>query len=86
MKKFLQQTRDAGHKVGQYMKGTVAKVGAAGTALLASGAALASGGGSPGATIAGELSGGKADMMLVIGATAILLGLLIVWGYTKRAK
>ncbi|MEG0191654.1 MAG: hypothetical protein RR698_00625 [Stenotrophomonas sp.] len=62
-----------------------AKVSAGVATLMASGAALASGGGSPGAAIAGEVSGGKADMGIVFGAIAILLGLLVVWAYTKRA-
>lgn len=54
--------------------------------VMASGAALASGGsGSPGAAIAGELAGGKADIGLVIGACAILVGLVLVWAYVKRA-
>lgn len=62
-----------------------AKISAGTATLMASGAALASGATSPGAAIAGEVSGGKADMGLVIGACAILLGILIVWAYTRRA-
>lgn len=69
----------------QFGRSAAAKVGAAGTALLASGAALAQQT-SPGAAIAGELSGGKADVMLIIGAVAVILGALIVWGYVKRAR
>lgn len=54
--------------------------------VMGSGAALASGGsGSPGAAIAAELSGGKADMALVIGACAVLLGVVVVWMYVKRS-
>lgn len=64
---------------------TAAKVGTAATGLMASGMALASGTTSPGAAIAGEVSGGKADMGIVIGAIAILLGIIVVWAYTKRA-
>jgi len=63
-----------------------AKLTAGASSLVASGAALASGGGSPGASIAGELAGGKADVMLIIGAVAIILGALIVWGYVKKAR
>jgi hypothetical protein len=60
---------------------TAAKVGTAATGLMASGMALAS----PGAAIASEVSGGKADMYLAIGACAILLAVAIIWAYTKRA-
>lgn len=62
-----------------------AKVSAGSAAIMASGAALASGGGSPGSAIVGEMSGGKADMIMVFGAIAIFIGLLTVWAYTKRA-
>lgn len=68
------------------LTGVTGKVATGATALLASGAALASGGSSPGSAIAGELAGGKADVMLIIGAVAIILGALIVWGYVKRAR
>lgn len=64
---------------------TVAKIGVGTTALVASGAALASGSTSPGAAIAAEVAKGNADMALIIGAIAILLGILVVWAYTKRA-
>ncbi|WP_462129338.1 hypothetical protein [Stenotrophomonas muris] len=64
-----------------------AKVSAGVATLMASGAALASGGsGSPGAAIAGELSGGKADVMLVVAAAAVILGAIILWGYVKKAR
>ncbi|MBH1447460.1 hypothetical protein I5U30_05100 [Stenotrophomonas maltophilia] len=62
-----------------------AKVSAGVATLMASGAALASGGSSPGAAIATAISGGDADMKLIIGACAVLLGILVVWAYTKRA-
>lgn len=65
---------------------TAAKIGAGTTALVASGAALASGGASsPGAAIAGEMAGGKADIGVVIGACAVLIGLILVWAYTRKA-
>ncbi|MBH1388185.1 MULTISPECIES: hypothetical protein [Stenotrophomonas] len=64
-----------------------AKFSAGIATLMASGAALASGGsGSPGAAIAGELSGGKADVMLVVAAAAVILGAIILWGYVKKAR
>lgn len=69
----------------RFCASTVAKIGAGTTALVASGAALASGSTSPGAAIAAEVSKGNADMALIIGAIAILLGILVVWAYTKRA-
>ncbi|WP_416640636.1 hypothetical protein [Xanthomonas arboricola] len=70
----------------RFASSTAAKVSAGATSLVASGAALASGSGSPGASIAGELSGGKTDMGLVITACAILIGVVIVWAYIKRVK
>lgn len=65
---------------------TTAKVGAGASTLLASGAAFAADSASPGAAIAGELSGGKTDMGLVIAACAILIGVAIVWACIKRVK
>jgi len=68
------------------VKGWGAKVGTGAAALMASGAALASGGGtSPGSAIAAELSTGKNDVLLVVGAVAIILGVLVLWRYIKRA-
>ncbi len=65
---------------------TAGKVGAGASALMASGAAFASGSSSPGAAIAGELSGGKSDVMLVVAAAAVILGAIILWGYVKKAR
>lgn len=62
------------------------KVAAGASALMASGAAFASGGGSPGSAIAGELASGKSDVLLVVGAVAIILGAIILWGYVKKAR
>ena len=62
-----------------------AKVGA-GVATLTTSALALAGATSPGAAVAGELAGGDADLMLIIAAVAVLLGILILWGYTKRAK
>ncbi len=64
---------------------TGGKVAAGASALMASGVAFASGA-SPGAAIAGELSGGKADVMLVVAAAAVILGAIILWGYVKKAR
>lgn len=55
------------------------------TAMVLSGTAFAGGSG-PGDAIAGELAGGKAQQMIVIGAVAVMLGVLIVWALIKRAK
>ena len=71
----------------RFAANTGAKIAAGGTALVASGAAMASGGGgSPGSAIAAELAGGKADVLLVITAVAVILGAIILWGYIKRAR
>lgn len=40
----------------------------------------------PGSAIASELSTGKSDVMLVVGAAAIILGVLVLWSYVKRAR
>ncbi len=79
-------TKESRRKALDTVKGLPAKFGAGATALMASGVALAGGGGSPGSAIAGELSTGKSEIMLIIGAVAILLAVLIVWSYVKRAK
>ncbi|MCC4615648.1 hypothetical protein LL972_06415 [Xanthomonas campestris pv. asclepiadis] len=70
----------------RFASSTAGKVTAGVSSLVASGAAFASGGGSPGAAIASELSGGKTDVMLVIGACAVILGAIILWAYVKRAR
>lgn len=59
------------------------KTAAAGGAMMASGAAFAQDG--VGSVIAGELASAKAEMLLVIGAIAICLGVLIVWSLTRKA-
>lgn len=69
----------------RFASSTTAKVSAGASTLVASGAALAAGTGSPGAAVAGELASGKGDVMLVIGACAIIVGAIILWSYVKRA-
>lgn len=76
--KFMNQLRRFGAS-------SVGKVSAGASSLMASGAAFASGGGTPGSAIAGEISGGKADVALVVSAIAIILGFIIVWRYVKKA-
>lgn len=61
------------------------KASGAVTGLMASTAAFASGSGSPGAAISGELAGGKSEINLVIAAIAVILGVIILWKYIKRA-
>ncbi|CAH2708367.1 hypothetical protein NCPPB1935_11435 [Xanthomonas campestris pv. nigromaculans] len=70
----------------RFASSTTAKFSAGASTLLASGAAFAGGSGSPGAAVAGELASGKADVLLVIGACAIILGAIILWAYVKRAR
>ena len=65
--------------------GIAGKVAAGTTALVASGAAMAQAT-SPGGAIASELSGGKSEVMLVIAAAAVIIGVLVLWAYVKRAK
>ncbi len=77
--KFMNQLRRFGAS-------TVGKVSAGASTLMASGAAFASGGDSPGAAIAGELASGKSEVNLVIAAVAVILGVIILWGYIKRAR
>ncbi|WP_296252368.1 hypothetical protein [uncultured Stenotrophomonas sp.] len=61
------------------------KVAAGASALMASGAAFASGA-SPGSAISTEMAGGKVEVMLVIGAAAIIIGSIILWGYVKKVR
>ena len=73
------------HQASAAFKSNVAKVAAGGSALVAAGLASAQST-SPGAAISAELASGKADQMLIIGAVAVMLGVLIVWAYVKRAR
>lgn len=77
----------ASGKVANIARGAYAKAAGVGTGLMvAAGSALAGGGGtSPGAAIAGEVSGGSAEMGLVFAGIAVLIGLLVVWAFTRRA-
>ena len=72
-------------KVFQMVRSTGAKIGAGAGAMLATGAAMAQAT-TPGAAIASELSTGKSDVMLVVAAAAIIIGVLVLWSYVKRAK
>jgi hypothetical protein len=74
--KYMQQAKRFGAKV-------AAPVAGVGTAL-ASAAAMAQST-SAGGAIAGELSTGKSEVLLVVGAVAIILGVIILWRYVKKA-
>lgn len=65
-------------------KSKAAKMVAAVTALVASGMAAAQD--NVGTVIVTELTGGKAIVLSVIGAVAVILGVLILWSYIKRAR
>ncbi|PJK13299.1 hypothetical protein CO613_10225 [Lysobacteraceae bacterium NML07-0707] len=67
------------------VKGYGGKAAVAATGLVASGMAAAQSS-SPGQAIASELSGGKAEVMLIVGAVAVILGVIILWGYIKKAR
>lgn len=41
---------------------------------------------SPGQAIAEQLSGGVGDVLLIIGALAVLVGMLVLWHYVKNAE
>lgn len=73
-----------GSKIRNATRSNAGRLAAATTAMVAPFAAFA-GGSTPGAAIAGELAGGGADMGLIFGACAILIGLLLLWAYSKRA-
>lgn len=65
---------------------TRAKASAAGTALMVgAGSAMASATG-PGDAIAGQLADGPSQLGIVFAAVAVLIGLLILWAYMKRAR
>lgn len=72
----MQKLKDAGRKVGKSV---------AGFGSMVAGAAMAQAT-SPGAAIAGELSDGKTEVMLVIAAAAVIIGVLVLWAYVKRAR
>lgn len=69
-----------------FARSTAAKASAAGTALMVgAGSAMASATG-PGDAIAGQLADGPSQLGIVFGAVAVLIGLLILWAYMKRAR
>lgn len=81
----MQQVEKRGWKVVEFGKSVGAKVAGGAGALVASAGAMAQST-SPGAAISGELAAGKTEVMLVIAAVAVILGVLILWAYIKRAR
>lgn len=81
----MQQVEKRGWKVVEFGRSVGAKVAGGAGALVASAGAMAQES-SPGAAIAGELAGGKTEVMLVVAAVAVILGVLILWAYIKRAR
>ncbi len=62
----------------------IGKAAGATGAMLASGAAFAQT--SPGGAIAAELASAKSEVMGVIALLAIVVGVLLLWAYVKRAR
>ncbi len=67
-----------------FARSTGAKVGAGATAMIASGAALASGG--PAEAITSEITSGKSSVNGILVVLAGVLGLFLLWAMIKRAK
>lgn len=66
-----------------FARSTGAKVAAGATAMVASGAALASGG--PAEAIISEITAGKASVSSILVVLAGILGLLLLWAMIKRS-
>lgn len=67
-----------------FARSTGAKAVAGATAMVASGAALASGG--PAEAITAEITSGKASVNGILVLLASVLGLFLLWSMIKRAK
>lgn len=67
-----------------FARSTGAKVAAGATAMIASGAALASGG--PAEAITAEITSGKSSVNGILVVLAGVLGLFLLWAMIKRAK
>lgn len=65
-------------------RSTGTKVAAGATAMIASGAALASGG--PAEAITSEITSGKSSVNGILVVLAGVLGLFLLWAMIKRAK
>lgn len=76
---------ESNNKLALRANGLAGKIGAGAASMFAAGAAMAQAT-TPGAAIAGELSSGKSDVMLVVAAAAVIIGVLVLWSYVKRAR
>lgn len=87
MRNVFEAVKDATTGAWDATKGMVAKAGAAGGAMLASGAAFAGGGGSdPAGAITSELSGLADSVGGIIVLLAAALAIIILWGYVKKSR
>ncbi|WP_256647467.1 hypothetical protein [Stenotrophomonas maltophilia] len=68
----------------RFGRSAAGKVVAGATAMVASGAALASGG--PAEAITAEITSGKASVNGILVLLASVLGLFLLWSMIKRAK
>ncbi len=67
-----------------FARSTAGKVATGTTAMIASGAALASGG--PAEAITTEITSGKSSVNGILVVLAGVLGLFLLWSMIKRAK
>ena len=67
-----------------FARSTGTKVAAGATAMVANGAALASGG--PAEAITAEITNGKSSVSGILVVLAGVLGLFLLWSMIKRAK
>ncbi len=67
-----------------FARSTAGKVATGTTAMIASGAALASGG--PAEAITAEITNGKSSVSGILVVLAGVLGLFLLWSMIKRAK
>lgn len=67
-----------------FARSTAGKVVTGTTAMIASGAALASGG--PAEAITAEITNGKSSVSGILVVLAGVLGLFLLWSMIKRAK
>ncbi|WP_323163105.1 hypothetical protein [Stenotrophomonas maltophilia] len=68
----------------RFGRSAAGKVAAGATAMIASGAALASGG--PAEAITSEITNGKSSVSGILVVLAGVLGLFLLWAMIKRAK
>ena len=86
MRKVFEAVKDTATGAWDASKGMLAKAGAAGSAMLASGAAFAGGGSDPAGAITAELSGLADSVGGIIVLLAAALAIIILWGYVKKSR